>query len=55
MSKALDNDSTYCDDMIETVGYYLDLGFSPEEISNQIKFFKIWNIDAATIRKIFKV
>lgn len=38
MAIALDNGSACFDDMYEAVDCYLHLGFSPEEICNQIDF-----------------
>lgn len=38
MAIALNDGSAYYDDMLKAVKYYLHLGFSPEEICNQIDF-----------------
>ena len=52
MAVALDNGSAYYDDMYEAVDCYLHLGFTPEEICEQINF-GILNTDADEIRNIF--
>ncbi len=52
MAIAVDNGSAYYDDMYEAVECYLHLGFSPEEICNQINFGSL-NTDAAEIKQIF--
>ena len=54
MAIALDNGSAYYDDMHETVSYYLSLGFTPEEICEQINFGSL-NVDADEIRKLFNI
>ena len=54
MAIALDNGSAYFDDMYEAVDCYLHLGFTPEEICNQINFGCL-NVDAGEIRNIFNV
>ena len=54
MAIALDNGSAYYDDMHEAVGYYLSLGFTPEEIHEQINFGSLI-IDADEIRKLFNI
>ena len=54
MAIALDNGSAYYDDMYNAVSYYLSLGFTPEEISNQINFGSL-NVDADEIRKLFNI
>ena len=54
MAIALDNGSAYYDEMYEAVDCYLHLGFTPEEIYNQIDF-GILNTDANEIRNIFNV
>ena len=51
---ALDNGSAYYDDLYEAVDCYLHLGFSPEEICQQINFGSL-NTDADEIRNIFNV
>ena len=52
MAIALDSGSAYYDDMYEAVDCYLHLGFTPEEICNQINFGSL-NTDADEIRDIF--
>ena len=54
MAIALDNGSAFYDDMYETVSYYLSLGFTPEEICQQINFGCL-NVDADEIRKLFNI
>ena len=54
MAIALDDGTAYYDDMYETVGYYLSLGFTPEEICQQINFGSL-NVDADEIRKLFNI
>ena len=54
MAIALDNGSAYYDDMHEAVGYYLSLGFTPEEIYEQINFGSLI-VDANEIRKLFNI
>ena len=51
MAIALDDGSGYYDDMYEAVSYYLSLGFTPEEIYEQINFGSL-NVDADEIRKL---
>lgn len=54
MAIALDEGSAYYDDMYEAVDCYLHLGFTPEEICDQINF-GLLNTDADEIRNIFNV
>ena len=54
MAIALDSGSAYYDDMYEAVSYYLSLGFTPEEICDQINFGSL-NVDADEIRKLFNI
>lgn len=54
MAIALDKGSAYYDDMYEAVDYYLSLGFTPEEICEQINFGSL-NVDAAEIIKLFNI
>ena len=54
MAIALDKGSAYFDDMYEAVDCYLHLGFTPEEICNQINFGSL-NVDADEMRNIFNV
>ena len=54
MAIALDSGSAYYDDMYEVVSYYLSLGFTPEEICDQISFGSL-NVDADEIRKLFNI
>ena len=55
MNIALDNGSAYCDNMYESVSYYLGLGFTPEEICEQISFFGTWNVDPESIKRLFNI
>ena len=54
MNIALDKGSAYYDDMYEAVDYYLSLGFTPEEICEQINFGSL-NVDADELRKLFNI
>lgn len=54
MAIALDNGSAYYDDLYESVDCYLHLGFTPEEICNQINFGSL-NTNADEIRNIFNI
>ena len=54
MAIALDKGSAYYDDMYEAVDCYLHLGFTPEEICEQINFGSL-NVDEDEIRNIFNV
>ena len=54
MAIALDNGSAYYDDMYEAVDCYLHLGFTPEEICEQINFGSL-NVDTAEIKKTFNI
>ena len=54
MAIALDDGSAYYDDMYNAVSYYLSLGFTPEEICNQINFGSL-NVEADEIRKLFNI
>ena len=54
MAIALDDGSAYYDEMYEAVDYYLFLGFTPEEICQQINFGSL-NVDADEIRKLFNI
>ena len=54
MAIALDKGSAYFDDMYEAVDCYLHLGFTPEEICNQIEFGSL-NVDADEIKELFDV
>ena len=49
---ALDKGSAYYDDMYEAVDCYLHLGFTPEEICNQINFGSL-NVDSEEIKTLF--
>ena len=51
---AIDKGTAYYDDMYEAVSYYLSLGFTPEEICEQINFGSL-NVDADEIRKLFNI
>ena len=52
MAIALDNGSGYCDDMYEAVDCYLHLGFTPEEICEQINFGSL-NVEPNEIKRLF--
>ena len=54
MAIAIDNGSAYFDDMYIAVDCYLHLGFTPEEICEQINFGSL-NVEAGEIRNIFNV
>ena len=54
MAIALDDGSACYDDMYEAVDYYLSLGFTPEEICQQINFGTL-NVEADEIRKLFNI
>ena len=54
MAIAIDKGSAYYDDMYEAVDCYLHLGFTPEEICEQINFGSL-NVEAGEIRNIFNV
>ena len=54
MAIAIDKGSAYYDDMYNAVDCYLHLGFTPEEICNQINFGSL-NVDEDEIRNIFNV
>ena len=51
---ALDSGSAYYDDMYEAIDCYLHLGFTPEEICDQINFGSL-STDANEIRNIFNI
>ena len=54
MAIALDNGTAYYDDMYEAVDCYLHLGFTPEEICEQINFGSL-NVDADEIKELFDI
>ena len=54
MAIALDSASAYYDDMYEAVDYYLRLGFTPEEIYEQINFGSLI-VSADEIIKLFNI
>ena len=54
MAIAIDKGSAYYDDMYEAVDCYLHLGFTPEEICEQINFGSL-NTDAGEIKRLFDV
>ena len=54
MAIALDSGSAYYDDIYESVDCYLHLGFTPEEICEQINFGSL-NVEPDEIRNIFNV
>ena len=51
---AIDNGSAYYDDIYEAVDCYLHLGFTPEEICEQINFGSL-NVEADEIKTLFDV
>ena len=51
---AIDNGSAYYDDMYEAIDCYLHLGFTPEEICQQINFGSL-NVDSDDIKTLFDV
>lgn len=55
MNIALDNGTAYCDNMYESVSYYLSLGFTPEEICKQINFYETWNVNPESIKRLFNI
>ena len=54
MAIAIDKGTAYYDDMYEAADCYLHLGFTPEEICQQINFGSL-NVEADEIRNIFNV
>ena len=54
MAIALDNGSAYYDDLYEAVDCSLHLGFTPEEICEQINFGSL-NVEADEIKRLFNV
>ena len=54
MAIALDSASAYYDEMYEAVDYYLSLGFTAEEIYEQLNFGSLI-VDADEIRKLFNI
>ena len=54
MAIALDKGSAYYDDLFEAVDCYLHLGFTPEEICEQINFGSL-SVDADEIKELFDV
>ena len=54
MAIALDNGSAYYEEMYEAVDCYLHLGFTPEEICEQVNFGSL-NVDADEIKRLFNV
>ena len=54
MAIAIDNGSACYDDMYESVDCYLHLGFTPEEICEQINFGSL-NVEAGEIKRLFNV
>lgn len=55
MNIALDNGTAYCDEMYKVVSYYLSLGFTPEEICEQINFYETWNVNPESIKRLFNI
>ena len=54
MAIAIDKGSAFYDEMYEAVDCYLHLGFTPEEICNQINFGSL-NVEAGEIKRLFNV
>ena len=54
MAIAIDNGSAYYDDMYEAVDCYLHLGFTPEEICEQINFGSL-NVNEGEIKRLFNI
>ena len=54
MAIAIDKGTAYYDDMYEAVECYLHLGFTPEEICEQINFGSL-NVEADEIKTIFNI
>ena len=54
MAIAIDNGSAYYDDMYEAVDCYLHLGFTPEEICDQINFGSL-NVEEDEMKRLFDV
>ena len=54
MAIALDKGTAYYDDMYEAVDCYLHLGFTTEEICEQINFGSL-NVEADEIKTLFNV
>ena len=54
MAIAIDKGSAYYDDMYEAVDCYLHLGFTPEEICEQINFGSL-NVEPNEIKRLFNV
>ena len=54
MAIALDSASAYYDEMYEAVSYYLSLGFTAEEIYEQINFGSLI-VEADEIIKLFNI
>ena len=54
MAIALDSASAYYDEMFEALEYYLSLGFTAEEIYEQINFGSLI-VEANEIRKLFNI
>ena len=54
MAIALDSASAYYDEMYEAVSYYLSLGFTAEEIYEQINFGSLI-AEVDEIRKLFNI
>ena len=51
---AIDNGTAYYDEMYEAINYYLYLGFTPEEICEQVNLGSL-SIEADEIRKLFNI
>ena len=55
MAIALDDGTAYYDDMYKAVNYYLSLGFTPEEICEQINFYETWKVNPESIKRLFNI
>lgn len=51
---ALDNGTAYYDEMYEAINYYLYLGFTPEEICEQVNLGSL-SVNADEIKEIFDI
>lgn len=51
---ALDNGTAYYDEMYEAINYYLYLGFTPEEICNQVNLGSL-SVNADEIKRLFNI
>lgn len=54
MAISLDSGTAYYDEMYEAINYYLYLGFTPEEICNQVNLGSL-SVNPDEIRKLFNI